>query len=118
MFNISERNFDATLDELKKEYHSVVASNKRLIDELNQYNKDVVIQKLSQQLYNQQRRCLHDLIGDEKDKYYTFRRKHYEKCKNSNHYIVELIGTGLSESITVKCPNCGESEDITEYSMW
>ena len=118
MFNISERNFDATLDELKKEYHSVVASKQRLIDELSRWNKDEKIQELLKQLYATQKRCLHDLIGDEMDKYYAFRRRHYDKCKNSDHYVVELNATGIGESIIVKCPVCGEYADITDYSMW
>ena len=61
---------------------------------------------------------LHDFIGAEYDNYMAFRHKHYEKCKNGSDYVVTLQGAGIGESIKVKCPLCGEEENITDMSKW
>ena len=61
---------------------------------------------------------VHLLIGVEKEKYWDFRQKHWEKCKNSGHYIIDLLGTGIGETISVCCPYCEETEDITDINAW
>lgn len=66
----------------------------------------------------QTNKSLHDLIGKEYERYYLFRKKHYEKCGNPSKYIVKLSGTGIGECISVGCPYCQEVEDITDVDAW
>jgi len=37
---------------------------------------------------------------------------------SGNTYIYTLTGTGIGACIKVKCPVCGEEEDITDISSW
>lgn len=48
----------------------------------------------------------------------AFRQKHYESCSNGNHYVYDLLGTGFSLIVKIKCPVCGAEEDITDISSW
>lgn len=48
----------------------------------------------------------------------AFRQKHYESCSNGNHYVYDLLGTGFSLIVKIKCPVCGAEEDITDISGW
>ena len=61
---------------------------------------------------------LHHLIGSEAEAYRNFRHKHYESCNNGTDFEISLKGSGIGEGITIKCPVCGESEDITDISKW
>jgi len=110
--------FEQKLADLRNEYNRAVESNQSLIDRIESFDQDNEIKGLKQRLTDCKQRCLHDLIGDERDKYYAFRRKHYDKCKNNGRYVIELNATGIGESIIVKCPLCGEYADITDNSMW
>ena len=53
--------------------------------------------------------------GKELQSMNTFIDKHYHgKCHNGNNFIYDIKGTGLGACIEIKCPKCGESEDITD----
>jgi len=61
------------------------------------------------------------MMSDKEWKDYSeFREKHYRVsgCKNANHYLFDLIGTGIGTAITAICPICGEAKDITDFNSW
>ena len=47
-----------------------------------------------------------------------FLEHHHKKCGNGNIFQYELHGTGVGIVIRVKCPVCGEQEDITDTDNW
>jgi len=48
----------------------------------------------------------------------AFRKKHYESCNNAGKFLFELVGTGIGEAISIRCPVCGAEENVTDYSNW
>lgn len=61
---------------------------------------------------------LHKFAGEERERYLAFRHRHYRKCNNPRWYIVDLRSMGIGEGISVKCPVCGQEEDITDVYTW
>lgn len=60
-------------------------------------------------------------MSDKEAKSYNeFLERHYKVsgCKNANHYIFDLTGTGIGVAIKVTCPVCGETKDITDFDSW
>jgi len=50
-----------------------------------------------------------------------FRRKHFESCQKMNRcssFEYVLTGTGIGTAISIRCPVCGEEENITDYDNW
>ena len=47
-----------------------------------------------------------------------FRDKHYQLHKKDNGFIAHIFGTGVGTCYRIECPDCHESEDITDVSNW
>ena len=58
------------------------------------------------------------LSRKEHDANCAFREKHYKSCHNPGHYIYDIAGTGFGAVTKLKCPICGEVEDITDDDCW
>ena len=56
----------------------------------------------------------------ENERYHAFMHKHHEKgCSKYNEgFSISFVGTGVGKVYKVKCNNCGEEEDITEFESW
>lgn len=87
------------------------------INKLSEWNKDVEIQKLKEQLHNLQNRELYIMSDKTYQMRHLFENKHANKCK-CHTMIYELSYTGIGTSIVIKCPVCGEEENITDYKEW
>ena len=99
---------DADLERLREE-------NKRLREE---HYKDEELQKLQDKIKDLSNRALLFMSEKEKEAEKAFRKEHYEKCKNGNHYIYDLRGSGIGTGIYITCPKCGERKDITDVESW
>lgn len=44
--------------------------------------------------------------------------RHWKSCNNPSNFIYDLTGTGIGTVIKIKCPVCGEEQDITDYDCW
>ena len=123
MFDMTEK-MDGLLASVKRLYDSEVEDNRKMRDRLANWRKDDDIQKLEKELHHCRRNALVVMSDKEYMADRDFRDKHYkmhnnEKSKRAcNTYVYTLSGTGIGTCITVKCPICGEEEDITDIDSW
>lgn len=113
-----EKDMDKLLKEVKDQFDNEKASNNRLRERLAEYNKDDEIIKLKEENDRIRRNAIDILSDDEAESAKKFRNIHWNKCKNGNIFQYELIGTGFSTVVKIKCPKCGEELDITDYGCW
>lgn len=111
----SFNNFNDIIKKLKEHNERQEKIIKQLREKVNTFNKQETIQKCYNQLESTYAHSLSQLTDKELHSMKTFIDKHYHsECHNGNHYIYDITGTGLGACITIKCPKCGESEDITD----
>ena len=105
------------IDDLERE-------NAELTERLRTFSETEEIRKRDEKIDDLYHRSL--LLMSEKELHSerAFRTRHYElhnggKSKTgSNTYIYTISGTGLGPTIQIKCPICGEEEDITDFESW
>lgn len=117
------KSFKELLQDLEQSYNRVYNENVELRQRLREYNKDKEIQKLQDQIKYMQSHSLCHLSDLEKERIYNFTNKHYELHKDGKKltgstYQYTLSGTGIGTIIEIKCPICGEEEDVTDTSNW
>lgn len=46
--------------------------------------------------------------------------KHHKKCDNDNpnNVVLSFAHTGIGIGVNVRCNNCNEENDITDYDIW
>lgn len=114
------RSFKECLEEMKEIGESQQNTIEYLREKLRTYDKDEEISKRDKTIESLYRRSICVMSDTETKADKAFRTKHWKEtgCKNGNHYIYDLVGTGLGTGIIITCPVCGESEDITDSSGW
>lgn len=118
IFKMLNKKFDDILQELKNEYGSVCQEVCRLREKLKSWNKDEEIEAARAEASSIRDHSLLVLTDAELDSLKKFRSKHYHSCGNGSTYQYELVGTGIGTAIRVRCPKCGEEEDITDYDSF
>jgi hypothetical protein len=81
--------------------------------ELKKYDKDIEIAKRDAKIENLQKHAIISTDNKTRPILEGFRKKHYKKCGNGNHYIYDVTGTGLGPIIKVCCPKCKKEIDIS-----
>lgn len=115
----SFNNFNDIIKKLKEHNERQEKIIKKLREKIKTFNEQETIQKCYNQLESAYAHSLLSLTDKELQSIKTFIDKHHHgECHNGNHYIYDIEGTGLGACITVKCPKCGESEDITDESKF
>ena len=116
--------FEDLLGELKDKYTSVCYVNEKLQERLREYNKDEEIASRNDMIKRLEKNALLIMSDKETENRLKFIERHYKLHNNGkfkaigNTYIYSLTGTGLGTLITIKCPICGEEEDITDTNSW
>ena len=114
---IQLRDMDVMLEQVKKQYKFMEKSLADAKKELNEWNKDAEIQAMQEEVNQVRRNSLYVMTDKEHKAIEAFRGKHYISCKSSA-YQYELAGTGIGTIIKIKCPVCGEQEDVTDLESW
>lgn len=115
--------FDKTIDKLREEYHAMEASRDHAWERVREFRKDEEIAEAIARADYLARHALHTFSDKELAADKAFRGKHYElhmphtKASGST-YIYTLTGAGVGTVVKVKCPVCGEEEDITDIERW
>lgn len=110
--------FDEMLENIREEYNREVEQVKRLRKRIEEWNKDEEIQEARRQAEFYRANCLCQLSEKESSLIKNFREKHYTSCKNGSTYIYEIVNTGIGSAISIKCPVCGQEENVTDYDTW
>lgn len=97
------------------------ADKKRITElekKLADYRKDEEIAILQNRLEKVFRNSLMNMSDAEYEANKEFKHEHWLKHSCGNTYRYELQGTGIGTIITITCPICGESKDITDSDSW
>lgn len=104
------------LEEHNEEQEKTIS---HLRERVRTFNEQDSLQELRSQVNYAYKHSLLPLTDKELQSMNTFIDKHYHgECHNGNHFIYDIEGTGLGACIKIKCPKCGESEDITDESKF
>ena len=121
MFMIKD--FDEMLEKVREQYHYMEERVSEAQRAVREFRKDEEIADANARADYFASHSLHTFSDKERESDRAFREKHYEMHKShtkasGNTYIYTLTGTGIGTCITVKCPICGEEEDITDFDNW
>ena len=115
---IGKNEMEKLLSSVQKEYERQVEETEYYRKKYEEFRKDTEIQMLESEIKDIRRRSLLLMSEAEYSANRRFMNHHYEKCGNGNTFQYELHGTGVGIAIRVKCPVCGEQEDITDTDSW
>lgn len=127
----NDNSFEDAINVINEEFQRLKEQRDAAIKRVKEYNKDEEIQKLENKIAEKDKeieslckRSLMIMTNKERDARKAFIHKHYELHNNGEFkgngstYIYTLTGTGLGTDITIKCPICGEEENITDIDSW
>lgn len=110
-------NVAKVLSSVQSEYDRVCSKLQEAEKQLKEYSKDKEIQSLKREIEKIRKNSLQNLSDLEVENIKKFKNSHYLNCKNGvYHYI--LSGTEIGTKIEIKCPVCGEIEDVSDYDRW
>lgn len=114
------RSFDECLKEMREINESQQSTIEYLREKLRTYDKEKEIVERDEEISRLRNHSICVMSDKEMDADVKFRTKHWKDtgCKNGNHYIYDLVGTGFGIDIRIICPVCGESENITDITSW
>lgn len=115
---MTNKKFDDILQDLKDEYGAVCQDLRMIREKLISWNKDEEIKAAREEASSIRKHSLLILTDAELYSLKKFRSKHYHSCGNGSTYQYELVGTGIGTAIRVRCPKCGEEEDVTDYDSF
>lgn len=110
--------FEDLLSGMKYMYEKLNKECEALRETLNAYNEEDEIRKRDERIQELGKRALEVFSEKEYKEDKEFREAHWISCKNGNDFIYRISGTGLGDCITVTCPYCRKSKDITDISSW
>ena len=110
--------FDRKLQDIKNEYARSLTRNSELCDLIDSLESGEKFKELERELDYYKTRSIYILYGKEKERYDDFINEHCGCDCKSKQINIELTGTGLGDCITLRCPVCGSSEDITDTDEW
>ncbi len=114
------RSFDECLKEMKEINESQRHTIEYLREQLSSYDKEKEIADRDKTINDLYDRSICVMSDKEFAAEKAFRYRHFKEtgCKNGNRYIYDLTDTGLGTDITIICPICGASENITDITSW
>ncbi len=110
--------FKQCLQNLTDLYEQKESTVEYLRERLASYNKDREITKRDEKIDFLYRNSICIMTNYEASATKEFIAEHHKSCKNSNHYIYDLIKTDIGTDITITCPKCGRTKHITDSSKW
>jgi septal ring factor EnvC (AmiA/AmiB activator) len=88
---------------------------------LNEYDKDIEIQSLKNEINELQknRNSLCFMTDKEKENIERFKSQHQDICNAKyNDFLYQFYATGFSTGIQIICPYCNKKEDVSDMSAW
>ncbi len=110
--------FDALLQSMKDKYDRLNKEREELSEALSAYNEEEEIRKRDERIRELEERALYIFSENESRDDDEFRKAHWLSCKNGNSFAYRIAGAGIGSCVTVTCPVCGKSKDITDTSDW
>ena len=112
------KNMMELLEQVQTEYYRQVNLVDYFRKKCEEFRKDDEIQKLEKRIDELRRHNLLVLSKKEYTDAATFREAHNMSCRNRSTFQYELTHAGIGTIISIRCPVCGKTEDITDTSIW
>ena len=109
--------FKQLLGTLEAEYNRQTYLLESLQKQLTSFRMNDEILRLETEIADLMNRSLLILSPKEKEDLDTFRKQHWERCEVPSLHF-EIDGCGFGRCVSVSCPVCGATEDITDASSW
>lgn len=111
---------DELLNRVKEQYNGLRRSYDLTIRRLSEFKKDEEIQAANRRANDTFRRSLKMLSNKEASAIQTFKNAHYamhtpHTKSSGSTYIYTLTQTGVGTAISITCPVCGKTENVTDY---
>ena len=106
------------LEQVQTEYYRQVNLVDYFRKKCEEFWKDDEIQKLKKRIDELRRHSLLVLSKKEYTDAAAFREAHNMSCRNRSTFQYELTHAGIGTIISIRCPVCGKTEDITDTSIW
>lgn len=104
------------LEELNRILEEQERTIKELREQVQNFNFDEEIAKRDRMIDSVYQNSLYIMTQKERKRHDSFTHRHYLKCYNVNHFSYDIFDKDGACHIVVRCPDCGESEDITEVN--
>jgi 3-methyladenine DNA glycosylase Tag len=117
-FVFHDYSIEQLMEKITEQVQELRDDNARLRKRLKEYDQAEEIKSRDAEINSLHERSLMMLSEKERNAQKAFRERHYASCKNGGHYVYDLVGTGVGTAISIKCPVCGEEENITDYDCW
>lgn len=108
--------FDTEVSYVRDQLLHLMDSNQRLIQELREYDKDAKIVELKKKIRDLQS-CTFQMNEVEQARAEEFVKKHHHNHTMTT-FTYSFTCTGVGTAVSIKCNNCGEEENITDYDCW
>ena len=102
------------LEELNRILEDQERTIEKLREQVRQFKYDEEIVKRDKIINSLYQDSLYIMTKKERKRHDSFTHRHYLKCYNVNHFSYDISNKDGICHIVVTCPECGESEDITE----
>ena len=109
--------FKQLLGNLEDEYNRQVKLAESFQKQLTDLRMNDEIQSLQAEIADLMNRSLLILSPREKEDLDMFRKQHWEQCETTS-FRYEIGGGGFATFISVICPICGATADITDIDSW
>ena len=113
-FNLED--FDTGVNHVRDQLLYLMDLNQRLTQELHEYDKDAKIAELKKKIRALQD-CTFQINEVEQARAEEFIKKHNHNNVMTT-FTYSFTTTGIGTTIFIKCNNCGEEENITDYDCW
>lgn len=115
---LSTGEFDQYIEKLRNKYLESQAARYELLHQVSTWNEEGEIGKLHEEIDSMKKHAIFFMNDTELERMEAFCQKHWTQCRNAGSWIYEICQTGIGMTIKVKCPTCGEEEDITDVESW
>lgn len=110
--------FEDLLLSMKDKYEKLNKECEALRETLNAYNKEDEVRKRDEQIRELQERSLYIFSEEESRNDKDFRKAHGHSYESGVGLNYRIAWTGIGSCVTVTCPFCRKSKDITDISAW
>lgn len=112
------KEFEQSLNSLQECYQSLYDRYEELYQRYSEYDKDEEISEYKETIKDLQNRALYVMTDKQMSAQQEFRKRHSKKCKTQSTYLYGIYGSAIGSGLTITCPKCGETEDLTDFDTW
>ena len=106
------------LHEIENYINALEDSKDEVYKQLKEYNKDSEIQKLQTEIAYIKKNSIHIMSNKEKEFAKQFKEEHLHKYDERLGFSYIVTPTGIGNGLNIRCNQCEEEKDITDYENW